>query len=256
MKLLRHHKWRVILSASLCIALLSGCASSSDLSATPSSSAPVSSAPAATTAPPIEPSPEPETSAPATAAPEELSPEQLEQAKKFLYQWFFFFHDPVASPSKISKDSSMLRFLCDQTQEQKSLKGEEIQQIGDPSWALISLPAAEVEQMSLTLLGDSVDSSLLPKVPLPCAVDELEEHLKELDFRVGAYYIPDQDTFLVPSVYGLVTVGLEITDIHLAEDSLVGVIQEDNPDGTYNFYTYHFQWNPEVFPFLTLLFIE
>ena len=253
MKLLRHLNWSVILSASLFIILLSGCVSSTSA---PSPSALVSPSPAATTTVPTEPSSEPEASAPATAAPEELSSEQLELVKKFLYQWFFFFHDPVASPSEIPQDSSMLRFLCDQTWEQQFLKGEQAETIGDLSWALIALSAAEVEQMSLTLLGDSVDPALLPKVPLPCTVDELEEHLKELDFRVGAYYIPDQDAFLVPSVYGLVTVGLEITDIHLAEDSLVGVIQEDNPDGTYNFYTYHFQWNPEVFPFLTLLFID
>lgn len=80
--------------------------------------------------------------------------------------------------------------------------------------------------------------------------------MKELDFQVGAYYIPDHNTFLVPSVYGLVTVGLEITDIHLEGDTLVGVIQEDNLDGTYCLYTYHFQRNPETFPFLTLLFID
>lgn len=96
MKLLRHHKRNILLSASLCIALLSGCASSSDLSTTPSSSAP-----AATAAIPIEPGPEPEASAPGTSAPEELSSEQLEQARKYLYQWFLFFHDPVASPSEI-----------------------------------------------------------------------------------------------------------------------------------------------------------
>lgn len=150
----------------------------------------------------------------------------------------------------------MLRFLCDQTQEQKFLKGEQTETIGDPSWALIVLPAAEAEQTSLALLGDFVDPSLLPKVPLPCTVDELEEHLNELDFRVGAYYIPDQDTFLVPSVYGLVTVGLEITDIHLEGNTLVGVIQEDNLDGTYNPHTYHFHWNSEAYPFLTFLFIE
>lgn len=166
MKLFCHRKWSVVLSAIPCVALLCGCASS-DLSSAPSPSALVSPSPAATTAVPVEPCPEPKADTPATAAPEELSSEQLEQAKKFLYQWFFFFHYSVASPSEIPQDSSMLRFLCDRTQEQKSLKGEEIQQTGDPSWALISLPAAEVEQMSLTLLGDSVDSSLLPKVPLP-----------------------------------------------------------------------------------------
>lgn len=121
----------------------------------------------------------------------------------------------------------MLQFLCDQPQV---LKRDEIQQIGAPSWALIALPAADLEQMGLALLGDTVDPALLPKVPLPCTVDEL-------DFWVCVYYIPDQDTFLVSSVYGFVTVGLKITGIHLEGYPLVGVIQEDNLDGTYNFYT-------------------
>lgn len=185
------------------------------------------------------------------ASLEGMSLQQLEDLENYIYDWYFFCPDPVSSPDEIPRDAKMLRFICQQTWVRKLAIDETLNLVGDPDWQIAMLPAAEVEHMYTDILGDNEGFSLLPKTPLPCSVDDLESQLKNLDFATITYYLPNEEAFLCPAVYGQDLSTLESIDISISGDVLAGVIRGNNLERTYSF-----EWDEDAFPCLTLISIQ
>ena len=248
----------IFASIAICTFLLSGCTVSSVTSnntsstisspAAPSLSIPSQSATSSSQSADIS---DESSNSVTSATPVELSSQQTEQFIGYVYDWYFFYSDPVTAPNEIPQNTNMLRFACQETWRQKLLNGEELESVGNPDWQIITLPVEEVEQMALHMFGSSIDFASLPKTPLPCSIEELETQLKSLDFTSEVYYIPEKDAFLVPAVYGFDLTALQPVEVHITGDTVTGIIRSENLERIYNF-----KFDKDKHPFLALTSIQ
>lgn len=244
----------IFVSAALCISLMSGCAApsitSSTLSPPAAPSLGISSQSTGSGSQGADAQDESSVSG-TSAIPAELSSQQRELFADYVYDWYSFCSDPVAAPNEIPQNTKMLAFACQETWRQKLVNGEELEHVGDPDWQVITLPAEEVEHMALHMFDSSIDFASLPKTPLPCSVEELDTQIKSLKFGLEVYYIPEEDAFLVPSVYGLDLTAIEPAEVHIDGDVITGIIRGENLELKYNF-----KLDKDMYPFLTLVSIQ